>query len=115
MALSFPDTQIHAKAVSLGLITEGQELPRHLRSRVVAALAAEQQRPDDPAAVPIAKSIVIRDDRIDIDGKPFPWLVARDRIELAINPNGASTVRLTLFAESVQVEKASAPESENRA
>ena len=116
MPLSFTDTEIHAQAVRLGLIGEGQQLPRNLRSRVVASLAAERQRPADPADVPIAQSIVIQPGGdIHVDGKPFPWVIQAEQMAVTLNPDGAGLVTLTLPALNVQILKPNTPESENRA
>ncbi|MFD8919460.1 hypothetical protein ACFV0Y_16775 [Streptomyces sp. NPDC059569] len=116
MPLSISDDEIHAQAVRLGLIKDGAELPRHLRSRAAAALAAGRQRPSTPAEVPIAQSIVIQPGGdIQIDGKPFPWVVQADQMEVTLSPDGAGLVRLTLPALNVQILKPATPESENRA
>ncbi|MFJ9740812.1 hypothetical protein [Streptomyces sp. NPDC101166] len=116
MALSFTDVEVDAQAVRLGLIENGQQLPRHLRSRVVASLLAEQQRPAAPAEVPIAQSIVIQPGGdITVDGKPFPWVIQAEQMAVSLNPDGAGLVTLTLPALSVQILKSATPESENRA
>lgn len=114
----FTDDEVHAKAVQLGVISEDQELPRHERSRVVAVLMQQRQAAavTEPLAAPAraASSIVIQPDgRIDVDGKPFPWLVAREPIEVHLAPEvGAiSTVRLTVLADSVQIIKPEESES----
>lgn len=115
MSLSYSDEQIQAKAEQLGLVEPGQDLPRHLRSRVVAALAAERQRPAKAAEVPIAQSIVIQPgSAIEVDGKPFPWVVQADQMSVTLSPDGAGMVRLSIPALNVQILKP-APESENRA
>ncbi|WP_406157781.1 hypothetical protein [Streptomyces canus] len=104
----FTDSELRAKAVQLGVISEGDELPRNQRSRVAAALleerrTAEQTKaPADPVCV---KEIAVRGSEITVDGKPFPWLVARDPMDISLAPDGSGTVRLTLLAESVQVLK----------
>ncbi|MEV7364245.1 hypothetical protein ACWENS_10730 [Streptomyces sp. NPDC004532] len=116
MALSFTDEEIHAQAVRLGMVGEGDKLPRHLRSRVVASLAAERQRPAAPAEVPIAQSIVIQPGGdVHVDGKPFPWVIQAEQMAVALNPDGAGMVTLTLPALNVQILKPATPESENRA
>lgn len=116
MPLSFTDDEVHAQAVRLGLLRDGQELPRQLRSRVVASLAAERRRPAAPADVPIAQSIVIQPGGdIQVDGRPFPWVVQADQMEVTLSPDGAGMVRLTLPALNVQILKPATPESENRA
>jgi hypothetical protein len=116
MPLSFTDEQITTQAVRLGLIAEGEELPRRLRARVVASLAAERQRPVDPAEVPIAQSIVIQPGGdITIDGKPFPWVIQAERMQVALQPDGAGLVTLTMPALNIQILKPATPESENRA
>lgn len=45
----FSDSELHAKAVQLGVITEGEELPREQRSRVAAALLEERRAAKAPA------------------------------------------------------------------
>jgi hypothetical protein len=116
MPLSFTDDEIHAQAVRLGLIEEGQELPRNLRSRVVAALAAERKRPAVQGDVPVAQSIVIQPGGdIHIDGKPFPWVIQAEQMAVTLNPDGAGMVSLTIPALNVQILKPATPESENRA
>lgn len=108
----FTDAELHAKAVELGLIYESQELPRNLRSRMAAALLEERravarhEQPDEPVC---AKEIVVQPGGVIlIDGEPFPWLVAKEPIQVGLNPDGISTVRLTLFAEAVQIIKPAA-------
>ena len=116
MPLSFTDEEIHAQAVRLGLIEDGRELPRSMRSRVVASLAAERQRPDTLAEVPIAQSIVIQPGGdVQVDGKPFPWVIQAERMQVALQPDGAGLVTLTLPALNIQILKPATPESENRA
>ncbi|MEU9470419.1 hypothetical protein AB0D78_28145 [Streptomyces avermitilis] len=116
MPLSFPDDEITTQAVRLGLIEDGQALPRHLRSRVVAALAAERRRPEAAADVPIAQSIVIQPGGdIAVDGKPFPWVIQADQMEVTLSPDGAGLVRLAMPALNIQILKPATPESENRA
>jgi hypothetical protein len=117
----FTDAEVHAKAVALGLIDEGQELPRHERGRVVAILmqqrrAAVRPEPELVAEPRAAASIVIQPDgRIDVDGRPLPWLVAKEPIDVRVDPkaNGISTVRLTLLTHSVQIIKPEPAESES--
>lgn len=106
MGLQIDEAALKAKAVELGVIKDGEALPRHERSRVAAALiAGDQQRPAVPEPV-CAKEIVVQPGgAITVDGEPFPWLVARTPMEIGLNPEGISTVRLTLLAESVQVLK----------
>lgn len=102
----FPDAELNAKAVELGVIKEGEDLPRNQRSRVAAALLEERRaadRPEKPAEPQAARQITIQGSQITVDGKPFPWLVARAPMEIGLSPDGVSTVRLTLLADSVQV------------
>ncbi|MCD9196077.1 hypothetical protein [Streptomyces albireticuli] len=111
MPPTFTNDQISAKATQLGLITEGEELPRHQRSKVVAALL--QERPRSAAASPVAARIVIQPGgAVEVDGRPFPWLVQSDLIEVTLQPDGAGMVRLTLPARSIQIREP-APESES--
>ncbi|MFJ3948978.1 hypothetical protein ACIPXV_02765 [Streptomyces libani] len=114
----FTDAEIHAKAVDLGIIDAGQELPRQDRGRVVAVLmgqrrAAARPEPEPAAELRAATSIVIQPDgRIDVDGQPLPWLVAKEPIDVRVapRPGDISTVRLTLLTHSVQIIK---PEAES--
>ncbi|MFG2748008.1 hypothetical protein [Streptomyces xanthophaeus] len=117
MPLNYTDQQISDKAVELGLIPAGANLPRHLRGKAVAALAhadaAERAIPSEPQ---LAKEIVIQPGgSIFVDGEPFPWIVAAERMDISLDPepNGLSTVRLTLVASAVQVIRPEPrPESE---
>lgn len=116
MPLSYDDAEVQAKAEQLGLVQPDTELPRHLRSKVVAALAAERRRPAAPEDVPLAQSIIVEPGgEITVDGKPFPWIVQADRIEVTLGQDGAGMVRLTIPAANVQITKPITPESENRA
>jgi hypothetical protein len=114
--ISYTDQQIRDKAVHLGLIQDGDDLPRHLRGKVVAALAygdaADRQQAPEPQ---LAQEIVIQPGgAILIDGEPFPWLVAGQPMDIGLNPDGVSTVRLTLMAATVQVIRPEPrPESEH--
>ncbi|WP_331445867.1 hypothetical protein [Streptomyces xanthochromogenes] len=116
MQLSFTDQEVEAAAVRLGLIEPGAKLPAEQRSRVIAAVLAERQAQRavaEPAR--LAQNITIQPGGdITVDGVPLPWLVARDRIEVSVDADAVSTVRLTLLAASVQILKPP-PESENRA
>jgi hypothetical protein len=114
--LSFADDEIRAEAVRLGLIAEGEELPRRLRSRAVAALTAERRRPSTPAEVPIAQRIVIQPGGdITVDDKLFPWVVQAEQMAVTLNPDGTGLVTLTMPALNIQILKPATPESENRA
>jgi hypothetical protein len=104
----FDDVELAAKAVQLGLVQEGEALPRAMRSRVAAALLEERRadgRPEKSAEPVCAKEITVRGTEITVDGRPFPWLVARAPMDIGLAPDGSGTVRLTLLAESVQVLK----------
>jgi hypothetical protein len=106
----FDDAELAAKAVQLGIVQEGESLPRHLRSRVAAALIEERRataRQEQADAEPrLAKSIVVQPGgAILVDGEPFPWLVAKQAMDIGLNPDGVSTVRFTLLAEAVEVLK----------
>lgn len=116
MPLSFTDEEIRAQAIRLGLIEDGHALPRNLRSRAVAALAAEQRRPATKADATIAQSIVIEPGGdVTVDGKPFPWVLQAEQMDVTLSPDGAGMVRLTLPALNIQIRKPATPESENRA
>lgn len=115
MPISYTDQQIHDKAVSLGLIQDGADLPRHLRGRVVAAMAAGDAAGRRPPVEPqLAQEIVIQPGgAILVDGEPFPWLVAGEPMTISLDPDGISTVRLTLLASAVQIVRPEPrPESE---
>ncbi|MFJ4322255.1 hypothetical protein ACIP3A_03915 [Streptomyces tricolor] len=112
----FDDAELHAKAVELGVITEGEELPRNQRSRVAAVLLGERraaEQPKAPAKPVRAREITVRGSEITVDGRPFPWLVARAPMEIGLVPDGSGTVRLTLLADSVQVLQPPASNSES--
>ncbi|HEY6117189.1 MAG TPA: hypothetical protein VI172_14650 [Candidatus Dormibacteraeota bacterium] len=116
MPLSFTDEEINAQAVRLGLIREGSGLPRHLRGRVVASLAGERQRPSRAADAPVAQSVVIQPGGdIEVDGKPFPWVIQAGQMSVTLTPDGAGLVTLTMPALNIQILKPATPESENRA
>jgi hypothetical protein len=108
MHIAYTDADITAKAVQLGLIQDGEELPRQMRGRVVAALLQEQAASDPESQLEpqVAREIVVQPGgAILVDGEPFPWLVAKQPMDIALNPDGLSTVRLTLIAEAVQIIK----------
>lgn len=107
MQVQFTDEQIAAKAVQLGVIEAGERLPRNLRSRIVAALIQEQApRFTEAEAPPVAESIRVQPrGSIEVDGRPFPWLVQADRIEVSLEPDGSGMVRFTLPARSIEIIK----------
>ncbi|MDX3294607.1 hypothetical protein PV569_12915 [Streptomyces scabiei] len=110
MPLQFTDVELRTKAVEIGLIQAGQPIPTAaMASKVKAAIveerrtAARQEKEPEPQC---AKEIVVEPGgAILVDGEPFPWLIARQPMEIGLNPEGISTVRLTLLAEAVQVLK----------
>jgi hypothetical protein len=109
MQVQFTEFDIRAKAVELGLIQDGDVLPRHQRSKVVAVLLQEAANASPKKAEPepqLAKEIVIQPGgAILVDGEPFPWLVAKQPMEIGLDPDGTSTVRLTLLTGAVQIIK----------
>jgi hypothetical protein len=108
MHITYTDADIAAKAVQLGLIQDGEELPRQMRGRVVAALLQERAASNtgEQPEPQVAKEIVVQPGgAVLVDGEPFPWLVAKQPMDIALNPDGLSTVRLTLIAEAVQIIK----------
>lgn len=106
MRLTYTDADIAAKAVQLGLISDGEQLPRDLRGKVVAALLQEQAAPAAAEEPQIAREIVIQPNGVIlVDGEPFPWLVAQEPVDVRLNPDGVSTVRMTLLAGAVQIIK----------
>lgn len=117
MPISYTDQQISEKAVELGLIPPGADLPRNLRGKAVAALtyadAAERATPAEPQ---LAREIVIQPGgSIFVDGEPFPWIVAAEHMDINLDPkpDGLNTVRFTLMAAAVQVIRPEPrPESE---
>lgn len=117
MPLSFTDQQIDDEAVRLGLIGDGEDLPRHQRSRVVAVLAQQENSAKAPAperAPQLAREVVIDPSGpIHVDGQPFPWFVGAEPMDIRLDPDGTSTVRLTLLTESLIVTRPEPrPESE---
>lgn len=113
MGLQIDEAALKAKAVELGVIKEGEDLPRHQRSRVAAVLIADSQ-PRPAVSEPVcAKDITVRGNEITVDGEPFPWLVAAEPMQIGLNPGGTSTVRLTLLAERVQVLKPKPDQNES--
>lgn len=107
MPVSYTDQQILDQARRLGLISDGQDdLPRALRSRVIATLLqADHPQPEASLETPrLAQQIVIQPGgAVLVDGRPFPWLIARHPMEVTLDPDGTSTVRLTLMAGAVQI------------
>lgn len=103
------DDEVQAKAEELGVVQPGEPLPRAKRSRVVAALLREHQqgaRAQRQTAVPVAESItVVPGQSVEVDGKPFPWVIQSDAIEVTLDPSGKGLVRLTIPTKSVQIIK----------
>lgn len=105
MHVRFTEDEIQAKAVELGLVAEGAPVPRSKRSRVLAVMLQHAENTERPATEPrIAKEIVVQPDGVIlVDGEVFPWLVAREPMDIRVSPDSVSTVRLTLMAEAVQI------------
>lgn len=106
----FPDAELQAKAEQLGVVGAGEPIPKAMLNKVKAALIEERRataRQEKAVAEPqLAKSIVVEPGgAILVDGEPLPWLVAKQPMDIGLNPDGVSTVRLTLLAESVQILK----------
>ncbi|WP_432147959.1 hypothetical protein [Streptomyces sp. bgisy029] len=111
MRLTVTDADIARKAVQLGVIEEGQPVPPKERSRIAAALLQEQMPGVKKADVPVAQSIVVQPGGgVEIDGRPFPWVIQAETIEVTLDPSGSGLVRLTIPTQSVQIIK---PESES--
>lgn len=108
------DAEIQAKAEELGVIQPGQTLPREKRSRVAAVLLSEHRtRAAGQVALPVAQSITVYPGQsVEVDGKPFPWVIQSDAIEVTLDPSGKGLVRLTIPTKSVQIIK---PEGETPA
>lgn len=108
--LQYTDQEIRAKAVDLRLIYEGEDLPRNLRSRVIAALAEDERAkaPREKSGDPrMAGEIAIQPrGPILIDGEPLPWLVTNEPMDIRLADDGSGTVRLTLAANAIQIIKA---------
>jgi hypothetical protein len=106
----FTDAELRAKAEELGLVEPGQGIPTAVQSKIKAAIV-EDRRADARKTAPVvqarmAESIVVQPGgSITVDGEPFPWVVAADPMDINLHPdpNGISSVRLTLLADSVQV------------
>ncbi|MGW1134426.1 hypothetical protein [Streptomyces griseoluteus] len=107
MRLTYTDADIAAKAVHLGLISDGEPLPNRLRGKVVAALLQDQAAPASADAEPqLADEIVIQPNGVIlVNGEPFPWLVAKEPVDVRVDPEGVSTVRMTLLTSAVQIIK----------
>jgi hypothetical protein len=107
--VKFSDDDLCRKAVHLGLIKDGEDLPRHLRSRAAAALVQETNSGTtgkEHARPQLAREITIQPGgAVLVDGEPFPWLIAKQPMEINLNPDGVSTVRMTLLADRIQVLK----------
>ena len=114
MRLTITDQDIQRKAIELRLIKEGEPVPPQVRSKVAAALLQEQAHaaPRETEAR-LAKEIVIQPDGVIlVDGELFPWLVSKQPMEIGLNPEGISTVRMTLLTDAIQIIKPEADESE---
>ncbi|MCX4676695.1 hypothetical protein OG413_15530 [Streptomyces sp. NBC_01433] len=111
MRLTITDADIAAKAVELGVIKAGENVPPAQRSRIAAALLREQLPRTKRDDVPVAQSIVVQPGGgVEVDGRPFPWVIQAETIEVTLDPSGSGLVRLTIPTLSVQITK---PESEN--
>lgn len=110
MRLTVTDADIASKAVELGVIKPGEPVPPQVRSRIVAALLQEQVPRMKAADVPVAQSIVVQPGAgVEIDGRPFPWVIQAETIEVVLDPSGSGLVRLTIPTLSVEITK---PEGE---
>lgn len=106
MHITYTDADLAAKALQLGLINDGEELPRHLRGKVVAALLQEKATPAPDSEPRLAESVVIQPNGVIlVDGEPLSWLVAKEPVDVRVDPEGVSTVRLTLLTKTVQIIK----------
>ena len=106
MKLTVTDADIARKAAELGVVFPGDPVPPAARSRVVAALLQERTPRAAAADVPVAQSITVQPGAgVEIDGRPFPWVVQADAIEVTLDPSGAGLVRLTIPTQSVQILK----------
>lgn len=110
MRLTVTDVDITAKAVELGIIKPGEPVQPAQRSRIVAALLQEQMPRAQAPDVPVAQSVVVQPGGgVEVDGRPFPWVIQAETIEVTLAPDGSGLVRLTVPTLSVQITK---PESE---
>ncbi|MFF9568502.1 hypothetical protein [Streptomyces sp. NPDC014685] len=106
MRLTVAEEDVRRKAVDLGLIEDGAPLPAALRSRVVAVLLQEQAPRMRQTDTPVAASIRVQPGGgVEVDGRPFPWVVQADTIEVTLDPSGAGLVRLTIPTKSVEIIK----------
>ncbi|MEV5680962.1 hypothetical protein [Streptomyces sp. NPDC052179] len=111
MRLTITDADITAKAVELGVINAGESVPPAQRSKIAAVLLREQLPRTKRDDAPVAQSIVVQPGGgVEIDGRPFPWVIQAETIEVTLDPSGSGLVRLTIPTLSVQITK---PESEN--
>jgi hypothetical protein len=96
--LSFTDDQLHTEAVRLGLVTDDQDLPQHMRSQVVASLARARQEPTPPGPDPASRDelTVYADGPVLLNGDAFPLTVTTDPVEVTARRGGPTTVRLTV-------------------
>jgi hypothetical protein len=122
MALHFTPEQIYAEAVRIGLVRDAEPLPDKLRARAAASLAAAQHAARVAAAAvtgpQVARIVTVRPGRGPlVDGKPFPWAVTDDTVQVEVRADGSGFVRLTLPALQVRVDADtdSPDESEPRA
>lgn len=114
MRLSVSEADITAKAVELGLIKPGEPVPPAQRSRIAAALFQEQMPRTKTADVPVAKSIVVQPGvGVEVDGRPFPWVIQGETIEVTLDPSGKGLVRLTIPTLSVQITKPDTESEQN--
>lgn len=106
--LEFSTRELYAKAVQLGVIKGGDELPTTAMSRVKAALVEEQRTPRGPSSDDpyVGGHIVIRPgERIELDGQALPAAAEPIEVRVSADPAVPSTVRLTLLAHTVQTIK----------
>lgn len=108
--LRFTDEQLHAKAIELGLVGEGERLPASLRARVAAVLRDEQARAvranAERYAQEASRGAAVADlrvvgDALVVDGRPIRGVVADGPIEYV-----PGRVRLTLTAARIAITPA---------
>ncbi|MFF4779409.1 hypothetical protein ACFY05_42000 [Microtetraspora fusca] len=100
----FDEAELSAKAVELGLIADGQALPRHLRSHAAAALvAARQGQPPEAPEAEAGHLVITGDRRVLLDGHALPVLVVDDDPIHVVLQGDAATIRLTIAARTIIV------------
>lgn len=106
--LEFTNSEMRAKAVQLGIIKDGEDLPVGALSKIKAALVEERRTAAEPTedGPYIGGQISIRPGvSVELDGQRLPAAAEPVEIRVSADPDIPSTVRLTLLAHTIQTTK----------